>query len=117
MASATLSFSSKTQRCGYVLRLFLLGDMGLVTASARAQPVRARKTVSTIRRCFRENWGAPFIIGFMLLLMVAAASLSVGLDSLANGVAMYAYCALAIGVVLQLVRLLKNEEKDGCEDR
>jgi len=136
MASAALGLSFKVKRCVRAMQILLLGVMGLVaavslsTANEAARDshcllvvgfglwsVQARKLVSTIKRCFRENWGAPFIVGFMFLLMVAAASLSVGLDPLANGVVMYAYCALAIGVVLQLVRLLKNEEKDGCEDR
>lgn len=136
MTSAALGLSFKVKRCVRTMQILLSGVMDLVaavslsTANEAARDshcllvvgiglwsVRARKSVSTIKRCFRENWGAPFIIGFMLLLMVAAASLSVGLDPLANGVAVYAYCALAIGVVLQLVRLLKNGKKDSCEDR
>ena len=51
----------------------------------------------------RENWGVPFILGVMLLLMVDAGSLSMGLNLLANELAIYAYYAL--GVVLQLVCL------------
>jgi hypothetical protein len=64
----------------------------------------------------RENWGAPFILGFMLLLVVAAVSLSVGLDVLANGVAVCAYYALVAGVVLQLVCFVKFGEKGGNKD-
>jgi hypothetical protein len=41
----------------------------------------------------------------MLLLMVAAGSLAMGLDFLANEVAIYAYYALVTGVVLQFVCL------------
>ena len=63
-----------------------------------------------------ENWGTPFILGFMLLLMVAAGSLSVGLDVLANEVAVYAYYALVAGVVLQLVCFVKFGEKGGNKD-
>jgi hypothetical protein len=65
---------------------------------------------------FRENWGAPFIVGFMLLLMFAAASLSMGLDFLANEVAVYAYYLLVAGVVLQLVCFVKFGEKGGDKD-
>jgi len=64
-----------------------------------------------IRGYVRENWGAPFIIWFMLLLVVAAALLSMGLDFLANEVAVYAYFALVAGVVLQIVCFLKYGEK------
>ena len=64
----------------------------------------------------RENWGAPFILGFMLLLMVAAGSLSVGLDGLANAVAVCAYYALVAGVVLQLVSFVKFGGRDGSKD-
>ena len=61
----------------------------------------------------RENWGVPFILGVMLLLMVAAGSLSVGLDVLANEVAVCADYALVAGVVLQLICL----EKCGAKGR
>lgn len=72
-----------------------------------------KEILAKIRGYFRENWGAPFIIGFMLLLTVAAASLSIGLDFLANEVAIYAYYALVVGVVLQLVCFLKYGERSG----
>ena len=62
----------------------------------------------------RENWGAPFIVGFMLLLVVAAASLSMGLAVIADEVAIYAYFALVVGVVLQLVCFLKYSKRN-CE--
>jgi hypothetical protein len=76
----------------------------------------AKEVLAKIRGYFRENWGAPFIIGFMLLLMVAAASLSLGFEFLANEVAVYAYYALVAGVVLQLVCFLKYGERGGKED-
>ena len=65
-----------------------------------------------VRGYVRENWGAPFILGFMLLLVVAAACLAVGLEWLANEVAVYAYYALVAGVVLQLACFLKFGEKE-----
>ena len=69
-----------------------------------------------VKRYFRENWGAPFIIGFMLLLMVAATSLSMGLANLADEVAISAYYALVVGVVLQLVCFLKYNKRNGQRD-
>jgi hypothetical protein len=49
----------------------------------------------------------------MLLLMVAAVSLSIGVADVANEVAIYAYYALVGGVVLQLVCFLKYNKKNG----
>jgi heme/copper-type cytochrome/quinol oxidase subunit 4 len=80
-----------------------------VKGFVKAFPLRAKGYV-------RENWGAPFIFGFMLLLVVAAVSLTTGLDALADEVAVYAYCALVAGVVLQLVCFLKFGEKGGDKD-
>ena len=76
----------------------------------------ARKILAKIKAYFRKNWGTPFILGFMLLLMVAATSLAVGLVFLANEVAVYAYYALVAGVVLQLVCFLKYGERSGNKD-
>ena len=61
----------------------------------------------------KENWGAPFIVSFMALLMVAAVSLLMDLAVLANEVAVYAYYALVVGVVLQLVCFLKYSKRNG----
>jgi hypothetical protein len=64
----------------------------------------------------KQNWGVPFIIGFMLLLVGAAAfSLNSGLSSLADNVAVYAFYALILGVVLQLVCFMKYGEKTEAE--
>jgi len=76
----------------------------------------AKKILVRLRGYLRENWGAPFILGFMLLLMVAAGSLATGLELLANEVAIYAFYALVVGVVLQLVCFLKYGERSGNRD-
>jgi len=73
----------------------------------------AGKILAKMKGYFGKNWGAPFIIGFMGLLIVAAGSLAIGLDFLANMVAIYAYYALVEGVVLQLVCFLKYGERSG----
>ena len=65
----------------------------------------------------RENWGAPLIIGFMLLLAVAAASESLGLAEFADKVAVYAYYALLVGIILQLVCFLKYDKRSGGPDQ
>jgi hypothetical protein len=58
-----------------------------------------------------ENWGSPFIVGFMLFLVVAAVFLSAGFSSLADTVAVYAFYALVAGVFLQLASFLKYRGK------
>jgi heme/copper-type cytochrome/quinol oxidase subunit 4 len=55
---------------------------------------------------------APFVLWFMVLLVVAAVFLAVGLEWLANEVAIYAYFALVVGVVLQLVCFLKQKDRE-----
>jgi heme/copper-type cytochrome/quinol oxidase subunit 4 len=78
--------------------------------------VGAIRVPSRIKRYFRENWGAPFITGFMIILLVAASSMAMGLESLANELAIYAYYALVVGVVLQLVCFLKYNKRNGQTD-
>jgi hypothetical protein len=81
----------------------------MIEGVARAIPARVKGYV-------RENWGAPFVVAFMFLLVVAAASLVMGLEFLADGVAVFAYFALVVGVVLQLVCYLKYGKKGGDDD-
>ena len=60
----------------------------------------------------RENLGAPFIIGFQVLLLVCAGLLIVGNTWLADGLATGAFFSLVIGVVLQLASFLKYRKKN-----
>ena len=64
----------------------------------------------------KKNWGSPFIVGFILLFVGAAVSLSEGLSSLADGIAIYAYYALIVGVILQLVCFVKFRNKVGVAE-
>jgi hypothetical protein len=73
----------------------------------------ARIVPERVRGYVKENWGAPFVVGFMGLLMVAAVSLLMGFAVLANEVSVYAYYALVVGVVLQLVCFLKYRKGEG----
>jgi heme/copper-type cytochrome/quinol oxidase subunit 4 len=75
-------------------------------ALARRVPERARGYV-------KENWGAPFVVGFMALLMTAAVFLLMNFAVLANEISVYAYYALVVGVVLQLVCFLKYRGGEG----
>jgi heme/copper-type cytochrome/quinol oxidase subunit 4 len=71
------------------------------------------KVSAGVKEYVKENWGAPFIVGFMVLLMVAAVFLLMDFAVLANEVAVYAYYALVVGVVLQLVCFLKCRKREG----
>jgi hypothetical protein len=72
-----------------------------------------KEILTKISGYFRENWGAPFVIGFMLLLIVTAAFLLIDLNSLTNEKAICVYYALIGGVVLQHVCFLKDGERNG----
>lgn len=73
-----------------------------------------------VLRYFRENLGAPFVVGFQALLLACAGLLVQGDSGLANEVAVYAYYLLVAGVVLQLVSFVwhqkesKREDNEGC---
>jgi hypothetical protein len=60
-----------------------------------------------------ENWGAPFIVAFMILLTVSAGMLASGNEAVANEVAIYAYYSLVVGVVLQLAAFIRDERRKG----
>jgi len=59
---------------------------------------------------FKEYWGAPFIIVFIVLLMIAAVVLAFGLGFLADRLAEIAFYFLVVGVVLQLVMMIREGE-------
>lgn len=61
-----------------------------------------------VKRYFMENLGAPFVIGFQILLLTCAGLVIQGNSSLANEVAIYAYYSLVIGVFLQLISFLRH---------
>lgn len=64
-----------------------------------------------IKRYFKNNPGAPFIIGFQLLLMVCAGLLIQGNSAMADEVAIYAYFLLVAGVVLQLIAYIRHRNE------
>ena len=64
------------------------------------------------KRYLRGNWGFPFIVSFLLLLLSAAVVFAAGLISLAEVLAYIAYFTLATGAILQLVTIKKHENKE-----
>ena len=66
-----------------------------------------KQYVPRIRRYFRGNPGASFVIGFQILLLVCAGLLILGNSIWAEGVAIAAYFSLVIGVVVQLFSLTR----------
>jgi hypothetical protein len=72
-----------------------------------------RKIQVLAQSYFRENWGFPFIAGFLLFLFSSAIFLAAGVANLAEQIANFAYFSLVVGVVLQLVCFSKNRNKNG----
>jgi hypothetical protein len=64
-----------------------------------------------IELTFGENLGAPFIIGFQVLLVACACLMFLGNSVLANDVAVSAYYLFVVGVLLQLFCFIKHGEK------
>jgi hypothetical protein len=64
-----------------------------------------------IEQYLKENWGAPFIVAFMAILVACACLLASGNEGLANELAVYAYYSLVIGVALQLASFIREERR------
>ncbi|MDG7005470.1 MAG: hypothetical protein JRM86_00865 [Nitrososphaerota archaeon] len=63
-----------------------------------------------MRAYLRTNWGSPFVVGFMALLIGSAAELSAGASSISNEITIYAFYSLVLGVVLQIASYVKYGE-------
>ena len=63
----------------------------------------------------RENWGSPFVVGFIVLLLTAAVLLSGGSSYWAEEVSIYAYYSIVVGVILQLACFLKYKKNSDDE--
>ena len=57
----------------------------------------------------KENPGGPFIVAFIILVLLAATYLALGNEALANKVAEVGYYFLVAGVLLQLISLLTRK--------
>lgn len=71
----------------------------------------SNKIIQKTKYYVTENWGSPFIVAFMLLLLSSAISLSLDSSNLANSTSVYAFYALVVGVILQLVCFLKYRKE------
>jgi len=79
----------------------------------RVKKILDHKTLARVKKYAEENWGAPFVLGFALLLVFSTAFLVMNLGYLANEVAIYAYCALVVGVFLNTAYLIKYAKRNG----
>ncbi len=70
-----------------------------------------KRLLAFLAGSIKQNWGAPFIALFILLLIVTAAASSMGLVSLADSVTIDAYYVLIAGVVLQFFCFIKYRKK------
>jgi len=64
---------------------------------------------SRLKSYLKENLGAPFIITFMIMLMMCAGLLIANMEDSANTLATIAYFFLVIGVLLQFISFIKSE--------
>ncbi|NPA23434.1 MAG: hypothetical protein GXO23_03970, partial [Crenarchaeota archaeon] len=64
-----------------------------------------------IKKELKENPGRPFIIAFMILLIIAATELAIGNTAAANKLAEIAYYYLVIGVILTIYTVVKEERR------
>ena len=64
---------------------------------------------SRLKGYFKENLGVPFIITFMVMLMMCAGLLIANMEDYANTLATIAYFFLVIGVFLQFISFIKSE--------
>jgi len=81
---------------------------GLLLMNMALFKVRVSSFLVRVKRFFRENPGAVFIVGFQALLVACAVMLVFGMGGLAEGVAVVAYFMLVAGVVTQLVCFLRE---------
>ncbi len=69
-------------------------------------------TPAKIREYFKQNWGSSLIVVFMMLLLIASVSFAIGLSYWADLFSLYAYYALAAGVLLQIACVFVNRKRN-----
>jgi predicted Co/Zn/Cd cation transporter (cation efflux family) len=69
--------------------------------------------LSRVKRYFLRNPGAIFIVFFQALI-VACALLLIYNNPMVDGVAVFAYCSLVVGVVLQAARSILEKTPKEC---
>jgi amino acid permease len=86
----------------------------LYSASTMANN-KCNKLAPNLKYYVKNNWGSPFIIIFIVLLLSAGISLSIGLSFAADQLAVCSFFALVLGVMLQFVCYLKYPNADQGE--
>ena len=70
-----------------------------------------KKFLTSFKGYIEANWGLPLIGLCILFLMATAVCSFIGLSSLADSLAIYAYYALIAGVILQLICFIKYRKR------
>ena len=70
-----------------------------------------KKVITTTRRFIDENLGAPFIIGFQILILLCASLLTIENIAVADNIAVCAYFFLGIGIILQAVSFIRKRRE------
>jgi hypothetical protein len=83
--------------------------VGGIAASAAFYIWLAADGHPRFRLYLKSNYGAPFVIAFIVLLVAAAVFESMGTGGIANTLSEYAYFSILIGVVLQVIASRKND--------
>jgi hypothetical protein len=84
-------------------------------ASPPIEQINLSSFQTKLKEYVRQNWGSPFIVVFILLLLTAAVLLSAGSAYLAEEIAVYAYYTLVAGVLLQIVCFVKYGKNNSDE--
>jgi len=92
------------------LQLFNESDKTIVNKEKYGRISQFKVSFVKIKGYFIRRPGALFIIGFDALILTCAFLLVQG-NSLVNDVAVYAYCLLVVGVVLQAIAFLKDKNQ------
>jgi uncharacterized membrane protein YkvI len=85
-------------------------------ASPSVEQVHSSSFQTTLKEYVKQNWGSPFIVLFILLLLTAAVLLSAGSAYWAEQVALYAYYTIVAGVVLQIICFVKYRKNSSDEE-
>ncbi len=68
--------------------------------------------ISQMLRSLRSSPGMPFILAFIILLVLAAIYLALGMENQANKLAEYAYYMLVVGVILELFIVIRSGDEE-----
>jgi len=77
---------------------------------------RVIKVSPKIKRYFKENPEAAFIVGFQALLLVCAGLLILGNSLLAESVGIVAYFLLVVGIFRQLILFVRHAKEEESKD-